>query len=420
MYVGLILPVMVSLVGIYLLIKLRAFYIIRPISTLKEFCAELSDRSSRRSFFLALAGTLGVGNIFGVAAGLMIGGPGSLFWLFISSFFAMIIKYSETLMVIDAGVKKGGTAALLKETFGRIGRLISPFYAILTVLLAFFMGASMQSVAVVDVAEKSLGLHPQVSVFILILLLAPAFFGGAKKIESITEILIPMTTIIYIIMCFSVVLLNFAKVGQVISEIISSAFSFKSALGGGVSLLMVREGFARGILSNEAGVGTSALAHSRSESHSPHTAGLFAMCEVVFDSSILCVLTGVAILTSLPDISTFSTPMALVSAAFSNALGGDFSFILSFLILSFAYSTIICWYFYGIELSRLYFPRCASCYPVLFITAILFCIQIPTNLMLCVIDIILFLMSCMTLSAIIKRSSRIQAICLSSNRKNPE
>ena len=331
----------------------------------------------------------------------------------------MIIKYSETLLVFDVGAGQGGTVTVLTRVFNRSGRLLAPIYAALTLLLSFFMGASMQSAALTDVAEKSLGLSPIFTDLILIILLLPCLLGGAKKIESITEIVIPLTTMIYIFLCFTTIFVNFHRLDDVIVDVITSAFNFKSAIGGGVMFLAVREGFARGILSNEAGVGTSAMAHSRSPGRSPHVAGLFAMCEVVFDSSLLCILTGVAVLVSVPEISAFDTPMSLVNAAFSSSLGAPVSYLLTLLILAFAYSTIICWYYYGMECSGLYFSKTSWLYPLLFVAAILTSGLLPQSFLLYFTDLLLLLMSLMTLSAILKKSPRIVELCLS-KKKNPD
>ncbi len=417
---SLVLPVLVTAVGLFLLIKLRFFFILHPIRTAREFLSGLRDREARRSFFLALAGTLGVGNIFGVSAGLMIGGAGSLFWLFVSTFFAMIIKYAETLLVFDGNIDRGGMSALLGKVFRSAGRYLSPIYALLMLLLALFMGSAMQSAALIDVAEQTLSVHPIFTLIILLILLTPCLIGGTRKIENITEIIIPLTTIIYILMCFIVIFKNFSRLGDTINLIITSAFNFKSVLGGGISFLAVREGFARGILSNEAGVGTSAMAHSRSMGRTPHVAGLFAMCEVVFDSTLLCMLTGIAILLAVPDVSIFSTPMALVSAAFYSVLGGLSSVLLPVVILAFAYATLICWYFYGRECTSLYFPLLNKLYPVAFIFCIVISRVLKSNFLLYIIDLLLLLMSLMTLSAIIKKSSKIAEISKNPQRKNPE
>ena len=147
---------------------------------------------------LALAGTLGVGNIFGVSAGILIGGAGSVFWIFISSFFSMVIKYAETLLAYDSCKLKGGTAETVRRIFPRWGGALSLVYAILTVALALLMGGAMQSSALVDVAYSGLGLMPAISIFILLILLLPCLLFGVRKIEKITEIIIPLTTIIYI------------------------------------------------------------------------------------------------------------------------------------------------------------------------------------------------------------------------------
>lgn len=417
---SILLVILVTVMGLFLLFRLRFFYVVHPIMTARELIAGLKSREVRRSFFLALAGTLGVGNIFGVAAGIMIGGPGSLFWLFISALFAMIIKYAETLLVFDSGAERGAMSSLIRKVFHNAGVGLSRVYALFTLMLALFMGSAMQTTALVDVAEKTFSIHPLVSIFVLLILFSPCLFGGERMIESITEIVIPMTTIIYIIMCFAVILLNFDRLGTAVYSILSSAFSFRSALGGGISFIAVREGFSRGILSNEAGVGTSAMAHVRSKDRTPHSAGLFAMCEVVFDSLLLCMLTGIAILVSPLDISAFSTPMSLVSAAFSSALGQGFAMILPFIIFAFAYATLICWYHYGMDCVRISFPRLSAIYTPLFVLFTLLSPAIRSDFLLYVIDFILLAMSFITLSCIAKRSRRIADISFDAYRKNPE
>ena len=411
MYFGFVLPVLVSVVGIYLLIKLRAFFIVHPIGTTRELMIAIGDRDSRRAFLLALAGTLGVGNIFGVCAGIIIGGAGSLLWLFVSSFFAMVIKYAETLLVLDSGVRGGGMATVLLSTFHRLGGILAPVYAALTILLSLIMGASMQAAALCDIAASVYDISSYVISALLVILLVPAIAGGAKKIENITEIVIPVTTIIYIIACLTVIFCHFSRIGSVINDILSSALSPSAAVGGGISFIALREGFARGILSNEAGAGTSALAHSRSLGRSPHTAGLFAMCEVVFDSSLLCMLTGIAVLAAVPDYASYRTPMSLVRAAFHTVFGGFSDLVLPLIILAFAYSTIICWYYYGMQTCKGYFGMVKSVFSPIFIIFILFCSSIPQRPLIYATDFLLLVMAVMTLSAIIIRVPRITLLC---------
>ena len=409
MKLSFLLPILVASVGLYLLIKLSFFFIRHPIRTMRSFASATGDRGARRSFCLALAGTLGVGNIFGVAAGIMIGGAGSLFWLFVSSFFAMIIKYAETLLTFESGAPKGGMAEVIRRVFKSAGKFLAPLYAAFTLVLSLFIGSAMQSVAVLDVAEEAFSIHPIIGAIILIILLLPCIVGGVGKIENITEIIIPLTTIIYILMCFGVILLNFDRFSEVINLIISSAFNFKSATCG-LTFVAIKEGFARGILSNEAGAGTSAMAHSTCQERTPHIAGLFAMCEVVFDSLILCMLTGFAILLSVDNISAFSSPMSLVSAAFATSLGGFSVYILLILVFAFAYSTLICWYFYGARCSNLYFPKTRLIYPFLFLFFVIASRLFDSKTVIYITDFLLLIMTVITLSAIVKGTDKIAEI----------
>ena len=387
-----LLPLMVGGVGLYLLFRLRFFYIAHPIRTVREIASALRDRDSRRSLALALAGTLGVGNIFGVGAGLMIGGAGALFWLMVSSVFAMVIKYAETLLAYD--VKGGrGFSDLLRPPFSLI-------YAILILLLSLFMGSALQSAAVIDVAKCGLGLKSVFSAIILLILLLPCLIYGIGKIEKITEIIIPMTTIIYIIMCFCVIFMNFSRLSCAIAEIIFSAFRPISFVSG-VIPVAVREGFSRGILSNEAGIGSSSMAHIRGGKRSPHVAGLFGILEVFFDTTLLCTLTGLAILMSGVDVSTFSTPMSLVTAAFVGTMGDFSGYVLTFLILSFAYATIICWYFYGSEICR------HRGFALAFIIFLLLPIVTKMDFLIYSTDLIILFMAVIVLSRIIKGRDRI-------------
>ena len=410
MEISFLIPVLVIAVGGFLLFRLKFFFILHPIKTAKKFLRAAGDRDSRRSLFLALAGTLGVGNIFGVAAGIMIGGEGSVFWLFLSSIFSMVIKYSETLLVFDTPQKRGGMSGTLGSVFPRFSSVLPPIYALLTVALALFMGSAMQSAAVVDVADKTLSVNPYITALLIIVLLSPCVTDNGRKIESITEIIIPLTTTIYILMSFCVIFLNFSKIPSVIFRIFSSAFEAKSVFGGAlssVSLIAIKEGFARGILSNEAGVGTSALGHSRAAGRTPSVAGLFGMCEVFFDTTLLCTLTALVILISVDDIGAFRTPMSLVTAAFTNALGGFSGYVLLVLIFAFAYSTIICWYFYGNECISLYFPKLAPIFPFTFAIFILLSGKFSPSFLISATDVILVCMSLITLSAIVKKSNRI-------------
>ena len=410
MLFSLLLPIVIGVVGMILLIRLRFFFVLHPKRTFYGALSSIKNRDTRRSFFLALAGTLGVGNIFGVSAGLMIGGAGCLFWLFVSSLFSMVIKYAETLLVFNSSDGIRGMASVIKSSFGRLGGALSSIYAAFTVALSLFMGSAMQTVALVDVADSALNLNPVFPILIVVALFIPCLVGGARKIESATEIIIPLTTIIYIMMCIFTIVMNYRNIISTILLIFSSAFSSRGVLGG-ISAVAIKEGFCRGILSNEAGVGTSALAHVRSRGRSPHVGGVFGIIEVFFDTTLLCMLTGFAILVSGVDISQHKTPMSLVNSAFSSSIGSFSGYVLLFCIFCFAYSTIICWYFYGLECSRSYFTKIKTIYSIFFLIFIFLSIFLSSTLLLFLTDSILFMMAILTLSAIMKNINTVIIGC---------
>ena len=396
--VNVILPLLLLAVGIFLLFRLRFFFILHPCRTIGEIFRGLRDPRSRRALALALAGTLGVGNIFGVGAGIMLGGEGVVFWIFLSSLISMVIKYAETLLASEMP-SEGGMAEVISRLLGQgAGRV----YALLTLLLALFMGGAMQSVAFYDTAESSLGLAPWVARIVLLILLTVCLLFGLRKVERITEFLIPLTTIGYIMMCFGVIFVNFSQLSDAISRIISSAFSPRAAVIGIIPVALCR-GFSAGVLSNEAGIGSSATAHVRGGERTAHQAGLFGIVEVFFDTTLLCTLSGLAIVMAVGDFSAYDSPMALVSAAFTTSLGGWAGGVICLFILSFAYATIICWLFYGETYRRLYFGRVP--FKLLFALALI--LPMESGLLLSTVDTVIFFMAVIVLSAIIKGRDRI-------------
>lgn len=408
-----LLPLLVLLVGAYLLVKLGAFYIFHPKRTLSELLFPLRERESRRALSLALAGTLGVGNIFGVATGIMLGGAGALFWLFFSSFFSAVIKYAEVLLAFDnLDGERSGMPAVFRRVFSRFGRVFAPLYLILCLFLSVFMGGAMQTSAVVGVGRASMSQAWPLIPLVFALAVFLSTVNGVGKIEKITAAVIPVTTVVYVLLSFSVISLRTPELCGVIGEILSSAFC-PSALGGGVVAFLfspaISEGFARGVLSNEAGVGTSAFAHVRAKNRTPHEAGLFGMCEVFFDTTLLCTLTGLVILLGTENPTLYDSPMALVVDSFSSVLGGWVGAPLLVLVFLFAYSTVISWYYYGGECAEALFGRRSVFFPFFF-AALVFGGSIGDSFLIYITDLLIFLMSLLTLSAILKERERIKAL----------
>lgn len=414
MNIMIILPILVVGVGFYLLIKTRFFFILQPKRTARSVVSALKKPSSRRCFWLALAGTLGVGNIFGVAAGIMVGGAGSVFWLLVSALFSMIIKYAEALLSFDS-LTEGtpGMHRVIERVFSKAGKSLASLYCIACLLLSFFMGASMQGAAVAQAAESSLGIDFGLCLAVFSALVIFGALWGDKIIEKITSYTIPMTTIIYILLSFLVIFINFRSLPQVLLSIVSSAFS-PSAVGGGMlSFIFSRafyEGFARGTLSNEAGCGTSSFAHTRASESTPKEAGLFGMCEVFFDTVVICPLTALVILLSVGDTSIYESPMELVYSAFVSSLGGWSGVLLLLSVFTFAYSTAVCWFSYGSECTEYILGRKTPLFIPVFAIFLIFGGLIKASVIIALTDTVILILSLITLTAIIKKRERIRAL----------
>lgn len=407
-----LLPFMITFLGAYFLVKLRFFFIVHPIKTLKKIGNIVKDGSSRKSLALALAGTLGVGNIVGVAYGISVGGPGSLFWIFISGIFASVIKYAESTLAADKLCNgRGGMMYAVKSSFSRIGAPLGAAYAFLCLMLSLSMGSSLQSQSAVNAVNHTLKINPVILSVFFALLVAAVIRGGAKKIENATAIIIPLSTVVYIIICLSVVFHNVERIPSVLSSVMADAFNFESASGGVSAFLAskaMKEGYARGLLSNEAGAGTSSMAQTRSKNFAPSDIGLLGACEVFFDTSLLCMLTGFAVLVSGVDTFGVKSGMAIVSEAVCKSLGGGAEAVLFLLVTAFAYSTVVCWYYYGCECIKYLFKKEKSLiFGSLFVLSAFIGFTLPSSLLITVTDYVLFLMSVITLLALIKNSERV-------------
>jgi AGCS family alanine or glycine:cation symporter len=407
-----LLPLLITFAGAFFLIRLRFFFIAHPIKIAKKIKCTVKNKRSRKSLALALAGTLGVGNIVGVAYGISVGGAGSLFWIFISGIFASVIKYAESSLAADKLVGgHGGMMYVLSSSFGRCGKLSGTLYAFLCLLLSLSMGSALQSRSAVFATHRLVRSEPIIFAFIFALLCAVVVFGGAKKIESATSFIIPTASIVYIIICLIMIIENAKAVPAVLSNIMSDALNFKSTAGGVSGFLIsksLKEGYSRGLLSNESGAGTSAMAETRQDSLTPADVGLLGMCEVFFDTSLLCTLTGLAVLSSTEGTVLGTDGMEIVLSAVRSSVGMGGECVVILLVFAFAYSTVICWYYYGCEcLKYLVGDRGFLAFTALFILFSFIGFIIPENILIRVTDVILFLMSLLCISALIKNSERI-------------
>lgn len=408
------LPLMIVLTGGYLLIKLRFFYILHPIRTLKFTFKGQKSRESITSLILALAGTLGVGNIVGVAWGIYRGGAGSVFWLAVSAVFSSAIKYAEVTL---SAKHRTGFGIISVIDGGKQPNVLSKSYAALAVALSFAMGSLLQADAVASGASSfklRVIIIPAVFVFV-----ASVCLLGKERIKKAVAIVIPLATLLYTGMCLLVIFREYQRLPTVIYEIVSSAFNL-SAVSGGVSAFIIssgiKEGFARGLLSNEAGAGTSSFSHTSHaqddgsdfcNDENAKRAGIYGIFEVVFDTLLLCPLTALVILLADYD-KNFKGSLSEISDIFERYIGRGAPLMLLLAVVAFAASTTLCWYYYGkVSLSYLTGKRYASLFSTLFILSFAAGLIFRISILLYINDIILFILSAITLYTVIKNRASL-------------
>ncbi len=286
----------------------------------------------------ALAGTIGTGNIVGVATAIYLGGIGSMFWMWVSSFFAMATKYKEIYYAIEYQQKDekglyGGPMYYLKKY------KLSGIFCLCCVLCSFGTGNMVQANAVTDsfrgiIDGKLIAILLSIGVFLVIV-------GGIKRIAKITEVFIPFMALFYIIGCVIILIMNFSKIPLAFEKIIVEALDFKSAACG---FMAMKIGCARGVFTNEAGLGSAPITHAAACAKSPHKQALLGVFEVFFDTIVMCTLTGLTIAVAG---TKGLDGAALTLSAFQKNFGNMSVLFIAISTLFFAFSSIICWSYYG-------------------------------------------------------------------------
>lgn len=304
----------------------------------------------------ALAATIGTGNIIGISTAIAIGGPGAVFWCWITGIFGIATCYSECLLSflhrVDQpdGTFVGGPMYVLKNVLNK--KFLASLFAIATILVSFGMGSSVQSHAICSAITEHIRISPDLVGIILTILAGCVLFGEAKQISKICTFLVPFMSIFYLLSCFYLLFLNRNFLCDAIFLIIKSAFS-SNAVGGGIAgtsvMLGIRTGISRGLFTNEAGLGSIPMTACSSHSSSPVTQSLISMTGPFWDTVVICAITGLVIVSSmLSNPSLYhSIPMdALCFAAFSQ-LPFYGTQILSISLMLFAFATILGWCYYG-------------------------------------------------------------------------
>ncbi|MEL7648906.1 MAG: sodium:alanine symporter family protein [Sedimentibacter sp.] len=309
--------------------------------------------SSIQALFTALASTVGVGNIAGVGTALAAGGPGAIFWMWVSAFFGMGLKFAEIVLSVTYrekdkdGTWRGGPMYVYKN--GLNSSWAGAIFALFMVIVSFVSLNMMQVSSVANAMESSFNISPMVTGTVLTILTALVIFGGIKRLAKVTEILVPAMALLYCIGGLMVLILNIDKIPSAFALIIKDAFTGQAAVGGfaGSTIMMAaRFGVARGLLSNEAGCGTAPMAHSAAKVNHPVEQGLFGISEVFIDTFIVCTFTALVILVT-GVWQTGNSGVVLSSKAFGVNLGFIGESIVTIGIALFAYSTLLGASWYG-------------------------------------------------------------------------
>ncbi len=346
--------------GIYLTLRLKLLQVVRlPKALSLIFKAKnhgKGDVSSFKALCVALAATVGTGNIVGVATAVKIGGPGAIFWMWMAAFFGMATKYAEGLLAVkyrstDAnGNIAGGPMYYIRKGMGEKYKPLATFFAAATILVAYFgIGTFPQVNAIVDSAEISFGLSKVLTGAVLTILIAAITIGGLQSIAKVAAKVIPFMAVMYILISLGLIAMNIDGIPDAVALIFESAFTGTAAAGGfaGSTIMMaMQNGIARGVFSNESGLGSAPIAAAAAKTKEPAEQGLISMTGTFIDTLIICTMTGLAlVLTGVWQGDTAGA--AMTSAAFASAYGVAGSSLLTIALVLFAFTTILGWNYYG-------------------------------------------------------------------------
>lgn len=313
------------------------------------------DISPFQALMTALSATVGTGNIAGVATAVVLGGPGALFWMWCTALVGMATKFAEAVLAVkfreqdEHGNHVGGPMYYIKNGLGPKWVWLGTLFAIFASLAAFGIGNAVQANSVASVLQINFGIPAIATGLVMMVLVAAVLLGGIKRIGSVTGALVPFMAIVYLVSGLIVLAINANELPHAFELIFTYAFTEHAAEGGFAGAAVwaaIRFGVARGIFSNEAGLGSAPIAHAASQTKDPVRQGLIAMLGTFLDTIVICSITGLTIITSGLWV-TGESGAALTASAFSEALPGIGDHIISFSLAIFAFTTVIGWSFYG-------------------------------------------------------------------------
>ena len=379
-------PMIILLLGTHVFLTFRLRIPQRKLFTgiklsIKKDAKAEGDVSQFGALATALAATIGTGNIVGVATAVALGGPGAVMWCWLTGIFGMSTKYAEGLLAVKYRVKTadgkmlGGPMYALERGLGM--KWLAILFAIFTALASFGIGCTVQANSIALLANETFGVPTWAVGILVCLLTALVILGGVKSIARVCTVLVPFMAVLYVMGCIAILCFNYNYVWPAVMLIVDSAFN-PSAAGGGLVgatvMIAARYGIARGLFSNESGLGSAPIVAAAAQTRNPVRQALVSSTGTFWDTVIICALTGLVLVSSIlayPDI-TFDDGAALTKVAFSKIpyVGAP---LLSFGILTFAFSTIIGWSYYGESaVNYLEGRRTNRFYRILFIVSLFF------------------------------------------------
>ncbi len=355
-------PVMLTLllgVGIYLTLGLKLMPWRKIGHGFKLLFSGQADKdqgeiSPFQALMTALSATIGTGNIAGVATAIFLGGPGAVFWMWITALFGMATKYGEAVLAVkyretdDRGKRVGGPMYYIKNGLGDNWKWLGFLFALFGTIAAFGIGNMVQSNSVADALNSNFNINPLITGIVLSILVGLVILGGIKRIGDVAGTLVPIMAIAYILGSVIVILANFGQIGEAFKLIFSSAFSGTAATGGFAGAAVwaaIRFGVARGVFSNEAGLGSAPIAHAAAQTNDPVRQGMIGMLGTFIDTIIICTMTALVIILTGAWTSG-ETGASLSTLAYGQGINYG-NYIVTFGLVVFAFTTLLGWSYYG-------------------------------------------------------------------------
>lgn len=428
-------PALVLILGVGLFLSFRTgFAQIRLFpKALREFWSKLRSKeagngiSPFQALCTALAATIGTGNIVGVAGAIALGGPGAVFWMWISAILGMMTKYAEATLAVHYRQRRngewvGGPMYMISCGLGEKWRFLASVYCFFGVFAAFGVGNATQINAVITgldqvivsfggevTMRRNLGMG-----ILLAVLIGAVLLGGSGRIGKTAQLLVPFAACAYLLICIAVLILRASAVPDALAAIVQGAFSPQAVTGGivGSAFHALRVGVARGVFTNEAGMGTASIAHASAQVDQAARQGLMGIMEVFLDTIVICTMTALVILCSgIPIPYGQSVGAELTAQAFSTVFGDWSSVLLTLALCCFAFATVLGWGFYGVRCAQFLFgPSCWKVFALLQTAMVVLSAVLETGIIWSLAELVNGLMAIPNLIALIILSPKLREL----------